>query len=147
MIIFDDLYDLNDNNKKESKNIDSIYPVSCYLRIIDLSDSNPGVTYLKPNIVVAFNTTKGPIKTTCIETMGKYITTDFMLDISRTTWIEYDTEIPDKMYIAVLNSDYHDGDETILSISWRPLFPNELKMIQPFIPEADNIARLLSNSG
>ncbi len=145
MLIYNDLYDIKDNDF--SDNIDSLCPVSCYLRIIDLSKSNPGVTYLKPYVVVALNTTQGPVKTTCIETLGKYIAIDFMLDITRTTWIEYDSEEPDHMYLAVLNPGYYDGDETIHSISWRPIFPNELKMIQPFIPEADNVAKLLSNSG
>ena len=147
MIIFNDLYDLKNKNSEVPDNIDSICPVSCYLRIIDLSKSNPHVSYLKPNIVVAFNTTKGPVKTTCIETMGKHITTEFNLDIARTIWIEYDSEKPEQMYIAVLNPGYHDGEEIILSISWRPIFPNELKMIKPFIPEADNISKLLRNSG
>jgi len=48
--------------------------LSCYLRVIDLSLSTPGICYLKPNIVVAANTSITPQDLTCIESMERKYT-------------------------------------------------------------------------
>lgn len=103
--------------------------------IIDLSDPNKRVEYLKPVIVVAKDISHGPKRKICAETLGKQIFIEFNLDIKRTLWIEYDPDTSGKFMNAAFKPKYHDGSELIYSIEWRKVTAFEMGIILDHIPE------------
>ena len=116
MIIYDGTYRWHERGKARSKSFKHC-TLSCRLRIIDLSMSQPEVKHLKPFIVVAAETSESPFKTSCAESLGKRICKDFNLDINHTIWIEYSTEAPRKMHTAIFIPKYYSGFDTFYSIN------------------------------
>jgi len=131
MILFDGTYRWPANGEASKTRKD--WAFSCRLRIIDLSADNPGVRYLKPMAVIATETSRGPYRTTCAESMGKRIFRDFKLEVDKTLWIESNLDNPDQMMVGIFKPKSYSGYETYYSIGWRPILPNEFEMIKPFI--------------
>ena len=52
-----------------------------------------------------------------------------------TSLIQKLLELDGTINVAMLNPDRKLADETLYSISWRPVRPNELKMIDPYITD------------
>ena len=105
------------------------------VRIINLSLGQPGIRHLKPFIVFISPEGSGIFKTNCAESLGKRICRDFNLDIAETLWLELLPETPEKIYAAVFTPTFSHGPETFYTIGWRPIRPNELEVIHPFITE------------
>jgi len=105
------------------------------VRIINLSLSQPGIRHLRPFIVFTSPEGNGIFKTNCAESLGKRICRDFNLNIPETLWLELFPDTPEKIYAAVFAPTSSYGPETFYNISWRPLRPNELAVIHPFISE------------
>lgn len=130
MLIFDDIYTWEGPEVEDH----ALWIMSCHLWIIDMSLSNPDVEFMKPKIVVASDQSEGPRRHICAETLGRQIYQDFQLDIKRTLWVEFDPGLPSKAAVAELRPKYHDGNETIYSISWRKLMKSERDIIRQYIP-------------
>jgi len=96
------------------------------------------VKHLRPYVVVATQTGEGIFKTTCAESLGNRICRDFDLKIDNVLWIEH---YPDEqaLYVAIFKPKSYFGNEIIYTVNWRPVRPNELLAIQPFVPETENI--------
>ncbi len=133
MILFDGTYRWPANGETSKKRKD--WAFSCWLKIIDLAADNPGVSYLKPVAVIATETSRGPYRTTCAESMGKRIFRDFNLDVDKTLWIESRLDDPVQMVVGIFKPKSYAGFgyETYYSIGWRPILPNEFELIKPFI--------------
>ena len=131
MLIYDNIYTWEGPDHKDHV----LWLISCHLWIIDLSLSHPGLTFLKPRIVVASDVNDGPRRRICAETIGQHIYKEFQLDIRRTLWVEYDPAIPGRLMAAHLKPRYHDGQEMIYSIQWRKLMDSEKEQIYRYIPE------------
>ncbi len=132
MIIYNDKYSFSFDSRNA---ISEGKILSCYLTIIDFSRKDINVSYLKPFVVFARNTTQTPLKSTCIETMGKKVFDDFELDLKKTTWIEYDPDEQIKVHVAKIIPKYYDGLETVFSVYWRRIMDSEIEQIKPFLPE------------
>jgi hypothetical protein len=131
MILFDGTYRWPASGEASKTRKD--WAFSCSLRIIDLSADNPDINYLKPLVVIATETSRGPYRTTCAESMGKRIFRDFKMDVDKTLWIESRLDDPDQMIVGIFKPKSHAGYETYYSIAWRPILPNEFELIKPFI--------------
>jgi len=105
------------------------------VRIINLSLGQPGIRHLRPFIVFTSPEGSGIFKTNCAESLGKRIFRDFNLKMSETLWLELFPDTAEKIYAAVFTPTFSYGPETFYTIGWRPLRPNELATIRPFIPE------------
>jgi len=105
------------------------------VRIINLSLSQPDIRHLRPFIVFTSPEGSGIFKTNCAESLGKRICRDFKLNITETLWLELFPETPEKIYAAVFTPTFSYGPEAFYHIDWRPLRPNELAVIHPFISE------------
>ena len=136
MILFDGTYGLQRREDKSS-NTDRNWACSWRLRLFDFSISYPNVKHLRPYAIVATQTGEGIFKTTCAESLGKRICRDFKLEIDEILWIEYYPDEP-ALYVAMFKPKSYLGDEVFYTIDWRPIRPNELRVIQPFIPEIKN---------
>mgnify|MGYP000887703752 FL=1 len=134
MLIYDDIYTWEGPHDRRDH---VLWLISCHLRIIDLTLSYPGISFLKPKIVVASDVTEGPKRKICAETLGRQIYKAFNLDMKRTLWAEYDPFLPNRIMAAHMKPRYHDGSELIYSISWRSLQSAERELIRRFIPSLD----------
>ena len=95
--------------------------------------------HLRPFIVVAGQSGEGIFKTNCAESVGKKICRDFEMNVSQILWIEYFPHDPDQMYVATFRPKPYFGTEMFYFVRWRPISPNELEAIRPFIPESENV--------
>jgi len=137
LILFDGTYRLQRQEDASRETVDQ-WACSWWLRIIDFSMDHPGVQYLKPYVIIATQTGEGIFRTTCAESLGKRVYRDFNLKIDETLWIEHYPDEP-ALYVATFKPKYYFGTEIFYNIDWRPIMPNELEAIKPFIPEAENI--------
>jgi hypothetical protein len=133
LLIFDGTYRLQRREDTSSED-DRNQACSWRLRLFDFSINHPVVKYLKPYAVVATQTGEGIFKTTCAESLGKRVCRDFDLNIDDILWIEHYPDEP-ALYVATFKPKSYLGNEIFYTIDWRPIRPNEIKVIQPFIPE------------
>ena len=136
MIIFDGTYRLQRQEDK-SPDADRNWACSWRLRLFDLTLSHPDVKHLKPYAIVATQAGGGIFKTTCAESLSKRICRDFNLEIEEILWVEHYPEEP-ALYVAMFKPKSYVGNEIFYTIDWRPIRPNELQVIQPFVPEIEN---------
>jgi len=137
LILFDGTYRLQRQEDITQKSNNKL-ACSWWLRIVDFSIDRPEVQYLRPYVVIATQTGDGIFKTTCAESLGKRICRDFNLKIDEILWIEHYPDEP-ALYVAIFKPKSYFGTEIFYNIDWRPIRPNELEAIKPFIPETEKI--------
>ena len=135
MIFFDGIYRLPEDRGKRARQ-QKKYASEWRVRIIDLAMSRPHVRHLRPYVVVASQDRESIFKSKCAESIGKRICRDFDLDVSQVLWIEHITTEPEQMKVAEFIQKIGFGYERYYTIRWREIRENELRTIQPFIPEA-----------
>lgn len=104
--------------------------ITCRLRIIDLATESPSVMPMKRHVVLAEDISEGPRRRICAESLGRHIYREFNLSIKRTLWIECDPFLKETFHAAHFTPAYHDGQEVIYTITWRPLLPAEKTALQ-----------------
>jgi hypothetical protein len=134
MIIFDGTYRWKAPMTPASRAFRKKWEMSCDLKVIDLSLSHPDVTHLKRFVVVASETTPGPMKTSVADTLGRRIFRDFKLNRHNVLWIEGRWNHYESMEVATFSPDPASGLETRYRISWRPMLSNELLLIRAYLP-------------
>ncbi len=107
------------------------------VRVINLAAGPPAVQHLKPTIVVANQTGFATGLTSCAEAVGQKISLNFKLDINKALWIERIPSKPGQWYAAVFTPKASFGPDINFSIQWRPIRPDEIKLIKPFIVDID----------
>lgn len=112
------------------------------VRIINLDLCQPTVKHIKPMIVAVNQTGSKPCLTSCVESIGKKISRDFNLDISRVLWVEHLSNNFKQWYVAAFKPKSSFGPDINYHIQWRPIRPNEIDIIKPFIPEIDKLRGL-----
>ena len=105
------------------------------VRIINLTVGQPAVQHLRPTIVLVNQTGLTTSLTSCAEAVGKKISLDFKLDIKKVLWIEHTPTKPERWCIAIFTPKSALGSDINYNIQWRPIRPNEINLIKPFIPE------------
>ena len=140
MIIYDEIYRMPDKASQDFKP-KSHWTYSWQVRIIDLGLSQSTVEHLRSKIVV-FNQTGSKIcLTSCAESIGKKVSRDFDLDVSRLLWVEQFPNNQKQWLVAVFTPKSSLGPDLIYHIQWRPIRPNEIDLIKPFISEIDGMTR------
>ncbi|MCD6273032.1 MAG: hypothetical protein J7K30_09340 [Deltaproteobacteria bacterium] len=145
MIIYNGKYNWSGKKTNNSKPI-TWWPGSYRLTIIDISKHRPGVYNLKPVIVLISNTGEGYSAINYFQNLAKSICRDFNLDISRTLWIEYLPKESAHMEVAVFKPITRIGSETIYSVKWRPIMPNEMELIKSYLSKIGYVADNLNIS-
>ena len=134
MILHDFIYEWDGKSTSGEKPI-SWWPGSYHVRIVKLKIEDTGLTYLIPFAVILKNTgtptTMDISLRNYIHNFAQKISKEYDLNIDITLWIELDG----KIRVAMLKPDRQLAHETLYSISWRPIRPNELKMIKPYIAD------------
>jgi hypothetical protein len=108
------------------------------VRIIDLTGGQPAVQHLKPTIVIADQGALTGSLISCAEAVGKKISRDFRLDIKKVFWVERILNKPGQWHAAVFTPKSESGPGIDYHIDWRPLRPDEINLITPFIPNIDD---------
>ena len=134
MILHDFIYEWDGKSTSGEKPI-SWWPGSYHVRIVKLKIEDTGLTYLIPFAVILKNAsipaTMNISLRNYIHNFAQKISKEYDLNIDKTLWIELDG----KIRVAMLNPERQLALETLYSISWRPIRPNELKMIKPYIAD------------
>ena len=137
MIVYDGIYRLpagaNQGFKPRAQ-----WEYAWQVRIINLDLRQSNVAYIKPIIVAINQTGSKPCLTSCAEIMGKKISRDFSLDISRVLWVEHFPNHRNQWLAAVFKPKSSFGPDVAYHIHWRPLRPGEIDIIKPVVPEIDN---------
>ncbi len=132
MILHDFIYDWDGKSTSGEKPI-AWWPGSYRVRIVKLETEETGLSYLIPFAVILKNmkvpATINISLRNCIHNFAQKISKEYDLNIDKTLWIELDNMIR----VAMLSPDRQLADETLYSIFWRPIRPNELEMIKPYI--------------
>jgi hypothetical protein len=137
MIVYDGIYRLpTEANQGFKPRTQWLY--AWQVRIINLDLSLPTVKHIKPIIVAVKQTGSKPCLTSCAESIGKKISRDFNLDVSRVLWVEHFPNNLKQWYAAAFKPKSSFGPDINYYIQWRPIRPNEIDIIKPFIPEIDN---------
>lgn len=105
------------------------------VRIIDLGMSRPDVQYLRPKIVVAVRVGGHTLTATCAGSLGQKICRDFDLNPEQILWVEQLDPDQDRFHAATFVKKPYKGGGFYESVTWRPILPNEIDAIKPFIPE------------
>jgi hypothetical protein len=134
MIIFDGPYRWKSPMNPSSRTFRKQWEMSCDLKVIDLSLSQPDVIHLKRYVVVTSETTPGPMKTSVADTMGVRIFQDFNLNRHNVLWIEARSNHFESLEAAIFSPELASEMENHYRISWRPILSNELNLIRTFLP-------------
>jgi len=134
MILFDDRYEWS-GKKTSTRNPVNWWGGVCRMKIIDLSTCNPGIPMIKPIVIIVEDTGEGSSSKTCAPDLVKYVCRDFKLDIQKILWMEYNP-VPSPVFeVARFQPVAEIKDDSLYSVIWRPIRPNELEMIKPFCPD------------
>jgi hypothetical protein len=134
MILHDIIYEWDGKSHAGEKPV-SWWPGSYRVRIVRLGDDTQEIRYLFP-IAVIFKSQKitESMNTSLknyIDNFAKKISKAYDLDMDKTLWVE----LGDKIRVAQLHPDRKLSDETLYTISWRPIRPNELVMVGPYLED------------
>ncbi|MCP3873777.1 MAG: hypothetical protein GY699_11545 [Desulfobacteraceae bacterium] len=131
MILHDFIYDWDGKSKNGEKPV-SWWPGSYHVKIVDLAADN-NISYLVPIAVILKNAKSNPAMNTSlrnyIHNFAQKISKKYDLDLEKTLWVEIDNTIR----VTRLHPDPKVIPATLYAISWRPIMPNELEMIAPYL--------------
>jgi len=133
MILHDFIYEWDGKSTTGEKPV-SWWPGSYHVKIIKLGTDTNDVSYLVPIAVILKNIKKKGTNTSLrnyIHNFAQKISKEYNLNIDKTLWIELDDEIR----VASLIPGQKLLPETLYTISWRSIRPNELSMIKPYISD------------
>jgi hypothetical protein len=136
MIVYDGIYRLPTGTNQGFKPR-SHWEYAWQVRIINLGLSQSTVEHLKSMIVAVNQTGSKPCLTSCAESIGKKISRDFDLVISRVLWVEHFPNNLNQWHAAAFKPRSSFGPDIDYHIQWRPLRPREIDIIKPFISEID----------
>jgi hypothetical protein len=135
MVLHDFIYEWDGKSHDGEKPI-SWWPGSYHVKIVELASDKGNVSYLIPVAVILKNARINPTMNTSlknyIHTFAHKISKQYDLDLGKTLWVELDKTIE----VTRLSTPESDKlPATLFTISWRPVRPNELAMIQPYLDD------------
>jgi len=134
MLLHDFIYEWDGKTNTNKKPI-SWWPGSYHVKIIKFATDTGNISYLVPTAVLLKNAkTQASMNTSLknyIHNFAEKISKEYNLNITKTMWIEID----DTIRVAILNPSQKVVPNILYSISWRPIRPNELKMIEPYMDD------------
>lgn len=134
MILHDFIYEWDGKSATGEKPI-SWWPGSYHVKIIKLATDKSNISYLVHTAVILKNAKTNQTMNTSlknyIHNFAQKLSKKYDLDIDKTLWIELD----DKIRVARLDLNQKLASEILYSISWRPIRPKELEMIEPYLAD------------
>lgn len=133
MILFDGTYSWKGATSQKRRVI-SWWRSSYRLRIVDLAADRPGVRFMRSHLVVFADTGEGASVVSCVQELAKEICRDFSLTLTRVLWVEERREPEPAYQVAVFKPLTVIGDEPFYEVTWRPILPQEMTLIRPYVP-------------
>lgn len=134
MVLHDFIYEWDGKSQDGEKPI-SWWPGSYHVKIVKLATDDGNISYLVPFAVILKNARINPTMNTSlrnyIHTFARKISKEYNLDLEKTLWVEVD----DTIKVTRLGKAPKILETTLYSISWRPVRPNELDMIRPYLDD------------
>ena len=137
MVIYDGIYRMGAPERLHAGS-DLRVDLAWWVRVIDFARSRPGIRYLKPFGVFATPAASRDYLLTCAQGIGRTILDDFNVSVEKVLWVEHFRKDPGHLHVAVFTPASPGGGHAY-DTAWRPIRPNELRIIRPFIPEAEFI--------
>ena len=138
MIVYDGIYRLP-NGTSQGFKPRSQWEYAWQVRLINLGLNQSTVEHLKSMIVVVNQTGSNSCLTSGAESIGKKISRDFDLVIPRVLWVEHFPHNLNQWHAAAFKPKSSFGPDIDYLIQWRPIRPNEIDIIKPFVPEVGNL--------
>ncbi len=136
MILHDAIYEWDGKSRDGEKPI-CWWPGSYRIRIVDLESNEPGVLYIKSTAVICKNRGGGSSIKKCMENFSEKITKKYGLELSKVLWVEIERRDPTEIQVAHVSLSPALGGKTLYTSTWRPIRPNELKLLEPFFHGMD----------
>ena len=134
MILHDFIYEW-DGKSTDGKKPISWWPGSYHVKIVKLATDDKNISYLVPIAVILKNARINPTMNISlknyIHNFARKISKEYDLDMEKTLWIELD----DTIRVTRLHPGPTELSATLYSIPWRPIRPNELAMIEPYLTD------------
>ena len=134
MIVYDGIYRMPDQITRGFEPR-SEWSYAWRVRIINLELNHSGVNHIKPMIIAVNQTGSKTCLTSCAESIGKRISRDFNLKISRILWIEQSHHKLKQWHVAVFYPKSSFGPDIDYHVQWRPIRSGEIELIKPFVSE------------
>ncbi|MBU1342147.1 MAG: hypothetical protein KKE44_02525 [Proteobacteria bacterium] len=134
MILHDFIYEWDGKSTDGEKPV-SWWPGSYHVKIVKLATDTKDISYLVPFAVILKNARINPTMNTSlrnyIHNFAQKISKEYDLDMEKTLWVEID----DTIQVTRLHPDPKVVSATLYSIPWRPIMPNELAIINPYLAD------------
>lgn len=128
MLVYDGTYMLE---RKEDPGKSPAHACAWRVKIIDFSSGDPRHPHIRPYAVLAFRKEGGIFKTSCAESLGKRICSDFELHPDEVLWVEAFPDFPGARYVAVFTPRYDHADPHY-TVTWRLILENEQAAVAPW---------------
>ena len=133
MVIFDGTFEW-DGKKRSDRFPISWWPGSYRIKIVDLRDRMPGAILMRPYLCILSDTGDGfSIKNT-FERFAMSVCDRFGLDVEKVLWVE-EHSINDNRGAALVEPVMKIGGKPIYKTLWRPIRPNEMKLVESCLTE------------
>lgn len=135
MIVFDGIYEW-DGRSTDGRQPICWWPGSYWMRIVDLTKDRPNVVHLKSHAVILKNRGKGTSLRNYIQNFAKIISEKYDVDIEKSMWVEIirsRPEEPEEICVANIDCVSRLSRQKLFSALWRPVRPNELKLLEPWL--------------
>lgn len=134
MVIHDFIYEWDGKTKGREKPV-SWWPGSYHVKIISMGAGKGNVSFLVPTIVLLKNAKLNPTMNTSLRnyiySFAQKISKKYNLTMEKTLWVEIDADIR----VIRIKPDPHFSKTIRFSIPWRPIRPNELDTIKPYLDD------------
>ncbi len=134
MIMDDFIYEWDGKSHGNEKPV-SWWPGSYHVKIIKFESDDENISFLVQYAVILKNAKINPAMNTSlrnyIHNFAQKISEKYNLDMDKTLWIE----IEDTIKVVRIHPDPKVVSATMFDLSWRPIIPNELTMIEPYIDD------------
>lgn len=124
-----------DGKSQDGKKPVSWWPGAYHVKIVQLSSDSSKVNFLVPFVVLLKNARTHPSMNTSLRNyiynFAQKISEQYKIEMGKTLWIEIDNTI------KVIRLRPHPKLMTaaLYALSWRPIRPNELDMIEPYLDD------------
>lgn len=129
MTIFNGTYSW-DGTKTDANDPISWFPGSCELSIIDFSQQDSGVSYLKPVLCVFTQSSHGHSISVNPDKFARKICSDFSLDMEKVLWAQMNGSDDSPCEILSFQKSIVVGEKTIYTVTRRPPLHGEKKLIK-----------------
>jgi len=134
MAIFNGRYSW-DGKKNDQREPIAWFPGAYDLKIVDLTEGNEGITFLKPFLCIYTNTGAGYSISENPEKFAKRICSDFSLQIDKVLWTEQLQNGSDSFEIITFKKSGTLGDNPLYLTKKRKPLASEIKLITKGLAE------------